>query len=88
MLQADPVRRLANLARVPIAVVSGEASVFRFTNPPLVDFLVQAGCAAEHIDLAEHGVNGNGHGSMFELNNAEVLAVITDWMEGVLAAAT
>ncbi len=86
VLQASPPRRLANLAHVPIAVVSGEASVFRFTNPPLVDFLVQAGCTAEHIDLAAHGVHGNGHGSMFELNNAEVLTVITDWMAGILAS--
>jgi hypothetical protein len=37
-----------------------------------------------HIDLAEHGVHGNSHGSMFERNNAEVLEVITDWMAAQL----
>jgi hypothetical protein len=71
---------LANLATVPIAVVSGEASVFRFTDGLVVEFLRQAGCDAVHIDLAERGVHGNSHGSMFERNNAEVLAVVTDWM--------
>ena len=81
MLQADPARRLANLAEVPIAVVSGEASMFRFTDGLLVEFLRQAGCDALHIDLAERGVHGNGHGSMFERNNAEVLAVVTQWMD-------
>ena len=84
VLQADPPRKLANLAQVPIAVVSGEASVFRFTNGPLVEFLQQAGCNAVHIDLAEQGVHGNSHGSMFERNNAEVLAVVTDWMSDQL----
>ncbi len=81
MLQSEPARQLVNLAKVPIAVVSGEASVFRFTDGPLVEFLRQAGCDAVHIDLAEHGVHGNSHGSMFERNNAEVLAVVTDWMD-------
>jgi hypothetical protein len=54
--------------------------VFRFTDGPLVEFLQQAGCDAEHLDLAEQGVHGNSHGSMFERNNAEVLAVLTGWM--------
>ena len=80
VLQNEPARRLTNLAQVPIAVVSGEASVFRFSDPPLVEFLQQAGCNAVHIDLAEHGVHGNCHGAMFERNNADVLAVVTNWM--------
>ncbi len=80
VMQTEPARRLANLATVPIAVVSGEASVFRLTDAYLAEFLGQAGCDAVHIDLVEHGVRGNSHGSMFEHNNAEVLAVITTWI--------
>lgn len=79
-MQREPARRLANLAQVPIAVFSSEASVFRATDGALVAFLQQAGCDAVHIDLAEHGVRGNSHGAMFERNNAEVLAVVTNWM--------
>ena len=89
VLQADPPRRLANISKVPIAVVSSEASAFRFSNAPLVAFLRQAGCEAVHIELAEHGVHGvhgNSHGAMFERNNADVLAVITGWMLGQLQA--
>jgi hypothetical protein len=41
--------------------------------------LRQAGCDAVHVELAAHGVRGNSHGSMFERNHADVLAVITDW---------
>ncbi len=84
VLQNEPARKLSNLAQVPIAVVSGEASVFRFTDGPLVEFLQQAGCDAVHIELADQGVHGNSHGSMFELNNADVLAVVTKWMDAQL----
>jgi pimeloyl-ACP methyl ester carboxylesterase len=80
VLQSEPARQLTNLAQVPIAIVSGEASVFRFTDGLLIEFLQQAGCDAVHIDLAERGVHGNSHGSMFERNNADVLAVVTEWM--------
>ena len=71
---------------MPIAVVTAEASVFQFTDGPLVTFLQQAGCEATHIELASEGVHGNSHGSMFERNNAEVLAVITNWMLDQLAS--
>jgi pimeloyl-ACP methyl ester carboxylesterase len=84
VLQGQPARKLTNLAKVPIAIISSEASVFRFTDGMLVEFLQQAGCDAVHIELAERGVHGNSHGSMFERNNAEVLAVVTDWMDNQL----
>ena len=84
VLQNRPARQLSNLAKVPIAVVSGEASVFQFTDGPLVEFLQQAGCDAVHIELAAQGVHGNSHGAMFERNNADVLAVVTRWMESQL----
>jgi pimeloyl-ACP methyl ester carboxylesterase len=83
-LQREPTRHLTNLGKVPIAVISGEASMFRSTDGLLVEFLQQAGCDAVHLDLAEHGVHGNSHGSMFERNNAEVLDVVTGWMDDQL----
>ena len=39
VLQAEPPRKLANLATVRIAVVSGEASIFRFTDGLVIEFL-------------------------------------------------
>jgi pimeloyl-ACP methyl ester carboxylesterase len=80
-LQIGPPRRLANLSRFPIAVVTAEASLFRLFDGELVGFLEQAGCDVELIQLADHGVHGNSHGMMLERNNAEVLAVLTDWIE-------
>ena len=82
VLQAEPARRLVNLARVPIAVVTAEASPFAFIDPLTVEFLQQAGCDVEHVRLADHGLTGNGHAVQFERNNAEVLDVVLGWVAG------
>ncbi|MGP0036307.1 MAG: lysophospholipase [Solirubrobacteraceae bacterium] len=79
-LQGGPARRLPNLSRFPIAVVTGEASMFRAFDGELVDFLERAGCDVELVQLADHGVHGNAHGIMIERNNAEALAVLTGWV--------
>lgn len=80
-LQEEPARALANLSRMPIAVVTAEASPFVLFDGHLVAFLEQAGCDVELVRLADHGVHGNGHGMMLERNNREVLQVILDWLE-------
>jgi pimeloyl-ACP methyl ester carboxylesterase len=85
-LQLDPPRRLPNLTRFPIAVVTAEASRFRLSDPDLVAFLERAGCQVDYIQLADHGVHGNSHGMMLERNNADVLAVLTRWVEAKLEA--
>jgi pimeloyl-ACP methyl ester carboxylesterase len=74
-------RRLPNLARVPIAYVSAEASPFVHFHDAMVDFLTQAGCDVESIKLAEHGVHGNGHAMMLEANNVQALEPIARWIE-------
>jgi pimeloyl-ACP methyl ester carboxylesterase len=80
-LQREPPRKLVNLARFPIAVVTAEASMFTLFDRHLVAFLEQAGCDVELVRLADHGVHGNGHGMMLELNNADALAVIERWTQ-------
>lgn len=81
----DATRRLPNLSRFPIAVVSGEASMFRASDGELVEVLAQAGCDVEHVQLGDHGVHGNAHGIMIERNNAEALGVLTGWVDQKLA---
>jgi hypothetical protein len=44
-----------------------------------VAFLEPGRREVELVRLADHGVHGNGHGMMLELNNAEVLGVLTGW---------
>jgi pimeloyl-ACP methyl ester carboxylesterase len=79
-LQDGSARRLPNLSRFPIAVVTGEASMFRLFDADLVAFLREAGCDVELMQLADHGVHGNAHGIMIERNNVETLAVLTRWV--------
>jgi pimeloyl-ACP methyl ester carboxylesterase len=83
-LQAGPARRLPNLSRFPIALVTGEASMFALFDRDMVAFLDQAGCDVELVRLADHGVHGNAHGIMIERNNVETLAVLTGWVGGRL----
>ncbi|HEV3391062.1 MAG TPA: alpha/beta hydrolase [Solirubrobacteraceae bacterium] len=84
-LQTGQPRRLDNLSRFPIAVVTGEASLFAMFDHQLVAFLEQAGCDVELVRLADHGVHGNAHGIMIERNNADTLGVVTRWAEGRLS---
>jgi pimeloyl-ACP methyl ester carboxylesterase len=79
-LQREPARRLANLSRVPIALVSAEGSAFRWFGGHVQRFLEQAGCTVDHVQLWEHGVRGNGHAMMLESNNEDSLVVVVDWI--------
>jgi pimeloyl-ACP methyl ester carboxylesterase len=66
-------RRLVNLSKVPIILVSTAHSKLGAAGAETVAFLRSAGCDAEEMKLAENGFAGNGHGVMLERNNAEVL---------------
>ncbi|GJD41932.1 alpha/beta hydrolase [Methylobacterium bullatum] len=79
-LQAEPARKLPNLAAVPAVIVTGEAS-FRATMDDCTGaFLAQAGAKPDRLALAEHGIHGNGHMMMLEANNAAVADAIIDWI--------
>lgn len=83
-LQRDPPRRLANLAKVPIAVVTAERSRLRAGSLAAIAYLRQAGCSVTHLDLPALGIHGNGHFMLLEKNRAEVLAAILRWVEKTL----
>ena len=81
-LQAEPARKLPNLAKVPAVIVTGEAS-FRATMDDCTGaFLEQAGAKPDRLALAEHGVRGNGHMMMLEANSDQVADAIIAWVEG------
>jgi len=80
-VQALPARRLPNLAGLPVAVVTAEASSHAQYDHAVVEFLVQAGVPAEHLRLADLGIHGNGHLMMLERNSADVAAAIWRWLE-------
>ena len=80
-LQAEPARRLAHLTGVPVLLVTGEASYHVPYDHCTVSYLRQAGVEVEHMRLLEHGVRGNGHMLMLELNNTEVAALVAGWLD-------
>lgn len=79
-LQAEPARKLANLAGLPVALVSAEASFHSAYDAGTAKFLRQAGVDAEFIALAEQGIFGNGHMMMLEKNSDEIAALIHRWI--------
>ncbi|MGZ3199809.1 MAG: alpha/beta hydrolase [Croceibacterium sp.] len=79
-VQKEPARRLPNLTRMPIVVVTAEASWMAADNHAMVDFLAQAGCQVEHLRLEDKGIHGNGHALQLESNSDEVAGVIEGWL--------
>ncbi|HEX4024639.1 MAG TPA: hypothetical protein VHX52_08045 [Steroidobacteraceae bacterium] len=78
-LQALPARRLVNLQGIPIVSIVND-SYFPGSGPAQVEFLQQAGCAAELIRLRDVGLPTNTNLMPLEKNNREVFNVIRDWL--------
>lgn len=72
--------RLPALADVPILIVTAEASAFASAGPPTAAFLHAAGAKTELLDLPDHGVHGNGHGLIYEMNSDAALAPVLEWL--------
>jgi hypothetical protein len=51
-------------------------------NHGVVDFLAQAGAAAEHLRLETLGIRGNGHAMMLEKNSDDIAAALHGWLVG------
>ena len=46
-----------------------------------MEYLKQAGCSAEALQLKDRGIPGNGHFMMLETNRRQVFDVIRGWIE-------
>ncbi|ETS81867.1 hypothetical protein PFICI_06869 [Pestalotiopsis fici W106-1] len=80
ILQAEPIRQLPNLAKVPILVETGEASYHAAYDHCTVAFLRQAGVQVEHLELGKAGIHGNGHMQFMELNSDEIVTKLHAWI--------
>ena len=78
--QKGPARRLANLAHIPVVLVTGEASYHATYDHCTVEYLREAGVEVEFIRLEDRGIRGNGHMLMLEKNSAEIAALVADWL--------
>ncbi len=86
-LQKSPARQFPNLQKVPILVVTSEASFHTAYDHCTVKYLEQAGVHVTFIKLADVGIHGNGHMMMLEKNNMEIAAVMSRWIEKTLPSA-
>ena len=78
--QRAPARQLPNLQKVPILVITGEASYHAPYDHCTVKYLGQAGVRSTWIKLGDVGIRGNGHMMMLEKNNREIAAVMDNWL--------
>lgn len=80
-LREDPSRyRIPGLTGTPVLVVTGGASPSAPAGVSTVDFLAAVGATASLRHLPEYGIEGNGHGMMFERNSTETLRPVLDWL--------
>lgn len=80
--QAEPARKLVNLAKMPIYMVSSESSFHAVYDPCTADYLRQAGCNLDYTKLEDVGIHGNGHMMFMEKNNIEIAEkVIAKWLD-------
>ena len=79
--QKEPARQLPNLQKMPILVLTAEASYHAPYDHCTVKYLQQAGVKPTFIRLADLGIHGNSHVMMLEKNNKEIAAVIAKWLD-------
>ena len=84
--QAEPARQLPNLQKMPIMVLTSEASYHAPYDHCTVKYLQQAGAKPTWIKHADLGIKGNSHVMMQEKNNKEIAAVIYQWLDQAVAA--
>jgi len=82
--QKEPARQLPNLQKMPILVLTSEASYHSPYDHCTVKYLQQAGVKPTAIRLADIGIHGNSHVMMLEKNNKDVAAVIAKWLDKTL----
>ena len=79
--EKSPARQLPRLQRIPILILTAEASYHAPYDQCTVKYLEQAGVHPTWIKLAEIGVRGNGHTMMAELNNEQIADVLENWIK-------
>ena len=84
--QKAPARRLPNLAGIPVAIVTGEASYHAVYDHCTAKYLAASGVNVDLIRLEERGIHGNGHMLMLEKNSLEIAALIADWIGKTIAS--
>jgi hypothetical protein len=81
--QQMPARRLANLADIPLIVITRETSYHSAFDHCTAKYLAQAGVKVPTLRLGDHG---DGHMVMLEKNNLQVAGLIVGWLAHAIPA--
>jgi len=84
-LQAEPARKLPNLAKVPMLIVVAEASYHAAFDHVTAHYLEQAVVSVTFVRLEDIGIRGNGHMMMLEKNSDQIAGVLADWVKKAVA---
>ena len=79
-------RTLANLAGIPIAIVTAQSSYHACYDHCTSAFLTWAGVKHDFILLQERGLMGNGHMVMLEKNSHDIAALLVNWLNANAAS--
>lgn len=83
--QAEPARKLANLSKIPILMVTSESSFHSVYDGCTAEYLTQAGVDVKHIRLENVGIHGNGHMMFMEKNGHQIAEeVVERWIKTTL----
>lgn len=81
VLQEEPARKLSNLSRIPVLIVTSESGYHACYDHATVAYLRQAGVEVTWLNLPMVGVKGNGHFMFLEKNNMEIAGHIQEWLQ-------
>ena len=83
VLQASPARKLKNISKVPVLLVTSEAGYHAVYDRCTVEYLRQAGVGVEWLNLPAEGIRGNGHFMFLERNSEEIAGRVERWIGGL-----
>ncbi|PQE21158.1 hypothetical protein CJF31_00010749 [Rutstroemia sp. NJR-2017a BVV2] len=74
------IHTLPNVAKVPYAAFTGEASPHITYEHCVIQYLNQVGVKTDWIKMSDYGVHGNGHFGFLEKNNVQYFKVVEAWI--------
>lgn len=78
--QTEPARKLVSLDKIPLLLLTSEASYHAPYDDCTTAYLRQAGVKVDAVHLPDLGIRGNGHMMMLEKNNAAIAGVMVSWL--------
>ncbi|KAG6849946.1 hypothetical protein H0H93_003318 [Arthromyces matolae] len=81
--QRSPPRKLTNLAKIPVLMITSESSYHSIYDNCTAQYLIQAGVSVDHVHLENIGIHGNGHMMFMERNGLQIAGVVHDWIKTV-----